>query len=73
MTYVRCDQNRMVVHPHKTKYMVLTTRQKHQRRPLTFNLTLGKSPVQQVREHRVLGIIIDAELKWHSHIDNNYM
>ena len=68
-----CDQNRMVIHLHKTKCMILTTRQKHQRRPLTLNLTLGKSPVQQVREHRILGIIIDEELKWQSHIDNNYM
>ena len=57
----------MVIHPHKTKCMVLTTRQKHQRRPLTLNLTLGKGPVQQVREHRVLGVIIDEE---QSHIDN---
>ena len=65
-----CDQNRMVIHPHKTKCMVLTTRQKHQRRPLTLNLTLGKTPVQQLREHRVLGVIIDEELKWQSHIDN---
>ena len=60
----------MVTHPHKTKCMVLTTRQKHQRRPLTLNLSLGKKPVQQVREHRVLGVIIDEELKWQSHIDN---
>ena len=65
-----CDQNRMVIHPHKTKCMVLTARQKHQRRPLTRNLTLGKTAVQQVREHRVLGVIIDEELKWQSHIDN---
>ena len=50
--------------------MVLTTRQKRQRRPLTLSLTLGKKPVQQVREHRVLGVIIDEELKWQSHIDN---
>ena len=28
-----CDQNRMAIHPHKTKCMVLTTRQKHQRNP----------------------------------------
>ena len=63
-----CDQNRMVIHPNKTKCMVLTTRQKHQRRPLTLNLTLRKTPVQQVREHRVLGVIIDEELKWQSHI-----
>ena len=60
----------MVIHPHKTKCMVLTTKQRHQRRPLTLNLTLEKSPVQQVCEHRVLGVIIDEELKWQSHIDN---
>ena len=60
----------MVIHPHKTKCMVQTTRQKHQRRPLTRNRTLGKNPVQQVREHRLLGVIIDEELKWQSHIDN---
>ena len=50
--------------------MVLTTRQKLQRGPLTLNLTLGKSPVEQVREHRVLGVITDEELKWQSHVDN---
>ena len=65
-----CDQNHMVIHLHKTKYIILTTRQKHHRRPLTRNPTLGKSPVQQVREHRFLRVIIDQELKWLSHIDN---
>ena len=62
----------MLIHPHKTKCMVLTTKQKHQRRPLTLNLTLGekKRPVQQVREHRVLGVMIDEELMWQSHKDN---
>ena len=52
----------MVIHPHKIKCMVLTARQRHQRRPVTLNLTLGKSPVQQIREHRVLGVITDEEL-----------
>ena len=65
-----CNQNRMVIPPHKTKCMVLTTRQKHQRRPLTLNLTLGKIPIQLVHEHRVLGVITDEKLKWQSHIDN---
>ena len=63
------DQNRMVIPPHKTKCMVLTTRPKHQRRPL-LNLTLGKIPVQQVHEHLVLGVMTDEELKWQFHIDN---
>ena len=61
----------MVIHPHKTKCRVLATRQKHQRtstpHPYSHN---RKSPVEQVREHQVLGVIIDEELKWQSHIDN---
>ena len=65
-----CDQNRVAIHPHKAKCMVLTTRQKHQRRSLTLNLTLGKNPVQQVGEHWVLGVIIDEQLRRQSHIDN---
>ena len=60
----------MVILPHKTECMVLTTRQKHQLRPLSLNPTLEKRPVQQVREHRILGVIIDEELKWQSHTDN---
>ena len=34
------------------------------------NLTLGTNIIQQVREHRVLGITIDEELKRQPHIDN---
>ena len=59
-----CDQNRTVGHPGKTKSMVLASRQKHQLKPLILNLTLGTNITEQVREHRVLGITIDEELKW---------
>ena len=65
-----CDQNRIVVHPGKTKSMVLTSRQKHQLKPLILNPTLGTNITEHVREHRVLGITIDEELKWQRHIDN---
>ena len=65
-----CDQNRMVVHPGKTKSMVLVSRQKHQLKPLILNLTLGTNITEQVREHRVLEITSDEELKWQPHIDN---
>ena len=65
-----CDQNRMVVHPEKTKSMVLVSREKHQLKPLILNPTLGTNITEQVREHRVLGITIDEELKWQPHIDN---
>ena len=50
--------------------MVLASRQKHQRKPLMLKLTLGASLIAQVREHRVLGVTLDEELKWLSHIDS---
>ena len=33
-------------------------------------LTLGAKLIEQVREHRVLGVTLDEELKWQSHIDS---
>ena len=65
-----CDQNRMVVHPGKTKSIILASRQKHQLKPLILHLILGTNIIEQVREHSVLGITIDKELKWQPHIDN---
>ena len=56
-------ENSMVIHPGKTKNMVLPSRQKHQRKLLMLKLTLGASLIEQVREHRVLGVTLDEELK----------
>ena len=50
--------------------MIIVSRQKHQLKPLMFKLTLGTNIVKQVREHRVLRVTLDEELKWQSHIDN---
>ena len=33
------------------------------------NLTLGTNIIEQVREHRVLGVTTDEELKWQLQID----
>ena len=60
----------MVVHPGKTKSMVLASRQKHQLKPLILNLTLGTNITEQVRQHRVLRIATDEELKRQPHIYN---
>ena len=65
-----CDENCMVVHPGKTKSMVLASRQKHQLQPLMLNLTLCTHINEKVREHRVFGITIDEEIKWQPYIDN---
>ena len=43
--------------------MVIATRQKHQLSPLQLKLTLEKIDIEQVHEHRVLSVTIDAEMK----------
>ena len=58
----------MILHPAKTKGMLLTTRQTHQLRPLLLNLSLKDSHIEQVPEHRHLGVIIDDEFSWRLHI-----
>ena len=63
-----CDINVMILHPAKTKSMLLTTRQKHQLRPLLLNLSLKDSHIEQVHEHRHLGDIIHDEFSWRPHI-----
>ena len=65
-----CLKNCMSIHPVKTKSMVTTTRQKHQRAPLLLSLSLGTSNIQQVSEHKVLGVTLDSELNWHSHLNS---
>ena len=63
-----CDNNAMILHPAKTKSMLLTTRQKHQLRTLHLNLSLNDNCIEQVHEHRHLGFIIDDEFSWRPHI-----
>ena len=58
----------MILHPAKTKSMLLAIRQKHQLRPLHLNLSLKGSHIEQVHEHRHLGVIIDDEFSWRPHI-----
>ena len=50
--------------------MIITSRQKHQLQPLALKLRLGTDPVDQVSSHRVLGVTIDHEFRWHIHINN---
>jgi len=54
-----CDNNAMILHPAKTKGMLLATRQKYQLRPLHLNLSFKDNHIKQVHEHRHLGVIID--------------
>ena len=65
-----CKNNSMVLHPAKTKSMVITTRQKLQRKPLLLELSLENASIEQVNKHRLLGIIIDNNLDWQPHTDS---
>ena len=49
---------------------MIATRQKHQLSPLQLKLTLEKTDIEQVNEHRVLDVTIHAEMKWQSHLSN---
>ena len=48
--------------------MLLATRQKQQLRPLNLNLSLKADHIEQVYEHRHLGVIFDDEFSWQSHV-----
>ena len=65
-----CDNNHMVINPIKTKSMTIATRQKHQLSPLPLDLVLNGAKIDQVSEHRLLGITINNKLRWDSHINN---
>ena len=59
-----CDNNAMILRPAKTKSMLPASRQKYQLRPFHLNI----SHIEQVHEHRHLGVITDDEFSWRPHI-----
>ena len=63
-----CALNKMALNPSKSKCMIITVRQKHQLRPLCLHLQLNGQIIDQVKEHRLLGVVIDDQLNWISHI-----
>lgn len=63
-----CLNNCMLINPLKTKSMLITTRQKHQLRPQPLDLMLGSAPVEQLKEHRLLGVMLDEDLSWQPHL-----
>ena len=58
----------MIIHPAKTKSMVIAIRQTHQLSPLPLKLTLEKTDIEQVHEYCALDVTIDAEIKWQSRL-----
>ena len=61
--------NVMQIHPDKTKFMIITTRQKHQRLPSSqCSVFINGLPIEQVSSIKFLGLIVDNRLSWSSHI-----
>ncbi len=64
-----CKLNHMLLNPQKTKLMLITTRQKRQN--LTSQLPavfIDNQIIAEVDTHKVLGIVIDNNLSWSSHV-----
>lgn len=66
-TYV----NHMALHPRKTKFMIISTRQKRQNLDINLpSLYIGNDKIEEVSNHKILGITIDNNLSWSTHIKN---
>ena len=63
------DLNHMVLSSEKTKYMLITTRQKRQN--ISSNppsVYIKDKKLEEVDKHKVLGLIIDNNLSWSCHL-----
>ena len=62
--------NHMLINPVKTKSMIITTRQKHQLSDLSLRLSLDGQNIENVTEHRLLGLIVDNKFRWEAQIQH---
>ena len=61
--------NHMALHPHKAKFLFITTRQKRQNVSLKCpSISIGNQIVNGVDNHKVLDVTIDCNLSWSSHV-----
>ena len=67
---VWCNTNHMLINPVKTKSMVITTRQKYQLSDLSMRLSLDGQNIENVTEHRLLGLIVDNKFRWQAQIEH---
>ena len=65
------ELNHMSLNSYKTKYMTITTRQKHQNIKLSCRMPLyiGNEKIVEVATHKVLGVTIDNNLSWTNHVN----
>ena len=61
--------NRLALNATKTEFMLIGPRQRLSILSDTLELSIGNVPIEQVSSVKSLGIYIDENLTWHSHID----
>ena len=67
---VWCNTNHMLINHVKAKLMIITTRQKHQLSDLSLRLSLYGQNIENVNEHRLLGLIVDHKFRWQAQTEH---
>jgi len=62
-----CSFNNMLIHPNKTKCMVLSSANKSTN---TLLLKINNIVIEQVEHYNLLGVTVDKHLTWQLHINN---
>jgi hypothetical protein len=62
--------NKLTLNVDKTEYMIIGTRQKFKNFSSDMNINIGGKNLIQVVSKKVLGIIIDDQLRWDEQIDD---
>ena len=64
------EMNHMVLHPDKTKFMLITTRQKRQNIVSYLPpFTAKDNIIEEVQNHKMLGVTTDNNLAWTPHVN----
>ena len=58
----------MILNPLKSKCMIITTRQRNLNNA-ELSIYISNNKIEQVSSHKVLGIVVDSELKWLPHLE----
>ena len=61
--------NKLTLNEEKTEFMLIGSRQKLNQFSSNSSIILGNHTIQQVPNKKVLGVIIDENLKWNEHND----
>ena len=62
------SRNKMVPNMKKTKYLIIGTVLLHSDNP-SLDLSLCGTPIEEAKDEKLLGIMIDKHLSWDNHID----